>query len=143
MAFQFLTDDDFTTKISEDIKDQITGSDDTVAETAETSAKAVIEDAFFNRFDMEAEFAETGADRHDNLIRWMLNLTVYFLYARIPDNQIPERVVKDYDDTMKEIALIEQGKRNTSLTKLIREDGDKETNFRWGSNEAREHDPFN
>ncbi|MCF6185810.1 MAG: hypothetical protein L3J56_14525, partial [Bacteroidales bacterium] len=93
--------------------------------------------------DLDAEFAKTGDDRHRNLLRWMLNLTVYFMYERIPDEQVPERIVKNNDDTINEIKLIEQGKRNTSLTKLIREDNQrKETNFRWGSNEKRTNNPY-
>lgn len=143
MAFTFLSIEDFELKLSEDIRNQITDSDDTVLEDAEMHATAVIQDAFYNKYDLDAEFAATGEDRHKNLLRWMLNLTIYFIYERIPDEQVPDRIVKNYDDTIKEIKDIEQGKRNTSLTKLIREDNErKETNFRWGSNPKRTHDPY-
>ena len=143
MAFVFLKDEDFKLKMSDSIKSQITNGDVSVLETAEQNAMAVIQDAFYSKYDLDAEFAKTDDARHKNLLRWMLNLTVYFIYEHIDDNQIPEIVVKNYDDTIKEIEKIEQGKRNTSLAKLVNETTDrKEVNFRWGSNTERTHDSF-
>lgn len=139
----FLTIADFTLKLSEDIRNQITDSDDTILDDAEIQATAIIQDAFFDKYDLNAEFAKAGSSRHKNLVRWMLNLTVYFIYERVPDVQVPERVVKNYNDTLTELERIETGKRNTSLQKLDNEKtGRPETNFRWGSNTKRSHDLY-
>ncbi len=139
----FLTINDFLLKLSENIRNQITNGIDSVLDDAEMHATAIIQDAFFNKYDLNAEFAKTDEERHKNLLRWMLNLTLYFIYERIPDKEVPERIVKNYDDTMTEIKQIEQGKKNTSLLKLVNEDTDRnETNFRWGSNEKRSHNPY-
>lgn len=139
----YLTEGDFVAKISDNILEQILDGNNTILDEAEQSATAIIQDAFAEKYDLDAEFAKTVTDRHKNLLRWMLNLTLYFLYERVHDNQVPDRVVKNYDDTVSEIKSIEQGKRNTSLLKLIREDNArKETNFRWGSNTKKEHNPF-
>ena len=139
----FLTIEDFTMKMSEDIRNQITDTNDAMLDDAEIHATAIIQDAFYDKYDLDAEFAKTGDERHRNLLRWMLNLTVYFIYERIPDDEVPERVVKNYDDTIADIKAVEQGKRNTSLKKLIRADNLRnETNFRWGSNEPRINNPF-
>jgi hypothetical protein len=138
----FLTIDDFKSKLDADIRDQITGSDDTLLDDSELQAMAIIQDAFSATYDLDAEFAKTAKDRHMNLIRWMLNLTVYFIYERVPDNQVPERVVKNYDDTIAEIKAIEAGKRNTTLAKIADiETGKTKTVFRWGSNTKRSHNP--
>jgi hypothetical protein len=143
MAMTFLTTDDFLLKLPEDIRNQITGGDDTIIDEAESQATAIIQDAFFEKYDLGAEFAKTGTDRHVNLLRWVLNLTIYFIYERIPANQVPERIVKNYDDTIVEIKNVEAGKRNTTLAKLIREDNlRKETNFRWGAEKPRKHNPY-
>ena len=139
----FLTEDDFLLKLPADIRDQITDGDSSVLDEAEAQSTAIIQDAFYEKYDLNAEFAKTGTDRHKNLLRWMLNLTIYFIYERIPANQVPERVVKNYDDTVTEIKNVEAGKRNTTLTKLIREDNlHKETNFRWGADKQRKHNPY-
>ncbi|MBN1250677.1 MAG: DUF1320 family protein [Bacteroidales bacterium] len=139
----FLTTNDFLLKLSEDIRNQITDSNPEILDDAERHATAIIQDAFHDKYDLDFEFAKANENRHKNLLRWMLNLTVYFFYERIPDNQVPERVVKNYDDTITEVKLIEQGKRNTSLTKITRKDNQRaETNFRWGSNTKRTHNPY-
>ena len=139
----FITVEDFKLKLPEYIRNQITDTDDTILDDAEIHATAIIQDAFFDKYDLDAEFAFMAEDRHKNLLRWMLNLMLYLIYERIPTDAVPERVVKNYDDTMQEIKLIEQGKRNTSLTKLIREDTLRpETNFRWGSKEKRNNNPY-
>lgn len=139
----FLTIDDFRSKLDADIRNQITGSDDELLDSAELQAMAIIQDAFSSTYDLDIEFAKTAGDRHMNLIRWMLNLTVYFIYERVPDSQVPERVVKNYDDTIAEIKAIEAGKRNTTLTKIVSDivDGKVKTVFRWGSNTKRSHNP--
>lgn len=139
----FLTINDFEVKLAAYIRNQITDNNDLLFDDAEAQATAVIQDAFFDKYDLDYEFSLTGADRHKNLKRWMLNLVLYFVYERIHDNQVPERIVKNYDDTVNEIKLIEQGKRNTSLRKLIRDDNQRaETNFRWGSLPPRIHNPY-
>ncbi|OQY03198.1 MAG: hypothetical protein B6I20_05620 [Bacteroidetes bacterium 4572_117] len=138
----FITTDDFNRKFSEDIREQITESDTTILDDAEADAMAIVQDAFSQTYDLDAEFAETDGDRHKNLIRWMLNLMVYFIYERVPDNQVPERVVKNYDDTIAEIKGIESGKKNTTLAKIVDVDSGKtNTVFRWGSNTKRSHKP--
>jgi hypothetical protein len=137
----FLLEDDFKLKIDAGIRTQIIDTDDSVMDEAELQATAIIQDALSHIYDLDAEFAKTSTDRHKNLIRWMLNLSVYFIYERVPDMQVPERVVKNYDDTVNEIKSIESGKRNTTLTKLIDEDGNNNTIFRWGSNTKRSHTP--
>jgi hypothetical protein len=138
----FLTPEDFNLKLSTDILDQITESDETILDDAELHATAIIEDAFSATYDLDAEFAKTTTDRHKNLLKWMLNLTIYFIYERVPSQQVPDRVVKNYDDTILEIKGIESGKRNTTLALKVDETtGKANTVFRWGSNTKKSHNP--
>ena len=71
-----------------------------------------------------------------------MNLAVYFFYERIPDEQVPARVVKNYDDTRSDLDKIARGKLSVTLTHLTDDDGKKETVFHWGSNPKRSHNPF-
>jgi phage gp36-like protein len=136
----FLTQTDFNAKISPDILNQITDLDNAVLNDAEASAIALITDAFADKYDLTVEFAKTADNRHKNLIRWLLNLTLYFIYERIPDSQVPERVVKNYDDTIKEIEMIERGKRATTLQVIVNPDTQRpHTVFRWGSQPPRSY----
>ncbi len=137
----FLTETDFNSRLDSNIRNQITEGNQEVLDGAEQSAMAVIQDALSANYDLDYEFAKTGTDRHKNLIKWMLNLCIYFIYEKVPDTQVPERVVKNYNDTTKELQQLEAGKKNTTLQKLVNEDGSNPTVFRWGSNKARTHLP--
>jgi hypothetical protein len=134
----FLTLNDFESKLDPEIRNQITGQDDTLFDDAEAQAIGLIKDALADRYDIDSELAKIGTDRHVNMMRWLMNLSLYFIYERIPAQQVPERIVKNYDDTVHEIELIERGKRATQLTKVV----DIVTNqpkriFRWGSSPKR------
>lgn len=135
----FLIKADFEGKISSNILEQITGGDDLLLDSAEKTAKGIITDLLSGNYDLDVEFDKEPDSRHDNLLNWMLNLSTYLLYDRIPDDEIPERVVKDYDDTMDTLIQIARGKTPTTLTPIEVEEGVSKRNFRMGSNEKRNH----
>lgn len=135
----FLTINDFNRKASEEIINQITGSDDTLLEDAESGAIGIITDKLSQRYNIPLELSRTGSSRHQALLMWLLNIAIYLLYERIPDDEIPERVVKDYDDTMSTITSIARGKEPTTLA-TISVDGEAKRVFRMGSNTKRSHD---
>ena len=71
-----------------------------------------------------------------------MNLAVYFFYERIPDEQVPARIVKNYDDTRSDLEKIARGKMHTTLESMLNDDETKKTIFSWSSNPPREHNPF-
>ncbi len=135
----FLLDTDFANKIDNAVKLQITGGDEEVMNQAEKTAMAMVSGSLAELYDLALEYAKTGTERNQVLVRWLLNIALYDLYERIPDNQLPERVVKNYDDTLKMLEKIESGKRTCTLTKLTNETGAKKTVFRWGSEIRKTH----
>ena len=76
------------------------------------------------------------------LVRYSLSIAVYGLYSKIPDEEIPERVVKDYDDAMEDIRLISQGKLRSTLPLNTDSDGNTTVKIRMGSNDPRSHNPY-
>jgi phage gp36-like protein len=135
----FLTKNDFTSKITSSVLNQITGSDDTLLIDAENKAAAVITDMLQGNYNIAVELSKTGNGRHQALLGWMLYLAVYFLYERIPDSELPDRVVKNYDDTMYMLRQIARGKTPTSLTPRT-VDGKAKRTFRMGSTTPRSHE---
>ena len=135
----FLTKPDFDSKLSTNILEQITGGDDALLDMAEKTATGIITDLLSGMYDLTAEFAKTEGERHDNLMNWMLNLSTYLLYDRIPDDEVPERVVKDHDDTMESLHLIARGKLPTTLIPIEISEGVAKRAFRMGGNEPRNH----
>jgi len=86
--------------------------------------------------------AQTGDDRDRQVVRWVLTLSLYYIYDRLPDRIIPERVKENYQDTINILTQIEDGKKSVELTLLTDADSEELTKFRWGSRKARTHDPF-
>ncbi len=123
------------------ILDLLIGDDDTILETVETTAIGIITDRLAERFDLPAELAKTGSDRNPSLMRWVIALCTYTVYARVPDDDVPERVIKDYDDTLKELDKIQQG-RSCSLQRILDTEGEVKTRFRMGNDTPRTHDPY-
>jgi phage gp36-like protein len=138
----FLNYDDYKTRVTPRILDLLTGDADQLIDVAESEAAATITDRLGERFDLTAEFAKTGSARNRSLMRWAITIAIYIIYARVPDEQIPERVIKDYDDTIRELELLQQGKLGCSLKRLTDTGGDIISRFRMGNNTPRTHDPY-
>ena len=135
----FLNKDDYYRKLDESIINQITGGNDDLLDNAETTAAGIITDMLSGNYNIAAELAKSGSSSHENLMLWMLNLSAYLIYDRIPDNEIPERVIKDFDDTMDTLQKIAIGRTPTTLTPVTDESGKSKRVFRMGSKPARGH----
>lgn len=136
----FLLEGDFDNKLDESVKAQITGGSGEPFDLAEKTAMATVTDSLSELYNLTTEYAKTGTDRHPILVKWLVSIAMYDLYERIPDNQLPKRVVKNYDDTLKTIEKIEQGKKTCTLTKITDPiTGNPKTVFRWGSEKRRTH----
>lgn len=138
----FLTINDFYSRVTANIVDQIIQGDDTVITQAEIVATGLVTDRLCDRYNVEDELSKADAARNNSLLRWMLSLAVYSLYSRVPDSDIPERVTKDYDDTVSELEKISTGKLSCTLSRVIDASGTVRTRMRIGSNPPRTHNPY-
>ena len=137
----FLNFNDITAKIPESILSQITDSFDHVLNQAEKQAIALVRDALAGKYDLDTELQKNHDERHQSLVRWITDLVIYFIYNRVPDMQIPERVWKNYDDTRKELELISLGKRQTTLTPAFN-NNNRNTYFNYTAKTDRNYSPF-
>lgn len=144
----FIVKADYLHQIKTYKLDQIIEATDSTLDLAEDEAIGIILEMLSSRYDMNLEFAKSGANRNKALLRWVKCLTIYYIYERIPDAMVPERVVKNYEDTMEMLNKISDGKMNTTLAPLteLDQDGNSEpqTKTRWGSVRAKAHgdEPF-
>ena len=104
----------------------------TLFDVVYTTAKTVVKDHLFSRYDTTVIFASDLAN-YPQVKRWVIVLCIYYLYERIPDKLVPERVVKNYDDVMEMIDKVADAKLSIDLPKLLNEDTTPKTKFRWGS----------
>lgn len=123
---------------------QITDANDVLIDTAASMAEAKIRDALYQYYDVTAIFGTTANARPQNVLTWARHLTIYYLYERVPDEQVPERVVFHYKEVTDLLSDIAKGKIAVDLPRLaVDTDGDgvveTKTKFRWGSVKKRSH----
>lgn len=136
----FISVADYKLHIKDTRLQQTIDADNSLLDEAESTAIAVVRDALYSRYDVDAIFATTSTSRPKQVIRWVLCLALYYLHERLPDRIIPERITKNYDDTLALLTDIEDAKKSTNLPLLIKEDGEPRTKFRWGSNTQKTHE---
>jgi hypothetical protein len=143
MATQFIQKStDFKSFLSTRMLAKLNGIDDAELINAESSAISMITDATAEKYDIAGELAKTGTARNATLIRWLAVLCSYFLYGDVADTEIPARVIKNYDDVLSELKLVNQGKISVQLDRITGTDGTTATKFQYGSDARRSHNPY-
>ncbi len=136
----FLTHADFLTFIRDQRLQMVTEQDNNLIDNASDIAEATVRDALV-RYDTDTIFAAQGAARNQRVVFWCITIALYHLYHRVPDKLVPERIIKDYNDTTETLKEIEDGKRNTNLPLLsiTTEQGNTIDNakFRFGGEKPR------
>ena len=83
----FIEKTDLYTKILEDELDEIIREDDTLVLQAAASAVSEMRGYLFDTFDVDAIFAQTGANRHSLLVDFGADITIYILVSRLQAGQ--------------------------------------------------------
>lgn len=135
----YIEREDYLPKIRDKRLDQLTDTNTTILDNAEDAAIQVVKDALHSRYDVDVIFAKTSTGRDQQVVRWICNIVLYYLYERTPDKLIPEHITANYDETMEFLKALEDGKRSTQLERLTDDDDKPLTKFRWGSEEKRTH----
>jgi hypothetical protein len=145
----FIDRSDYNYHIKSNRLDQILDDEDVniiadeLLDDAEEEAVQEVKDALHGKYDVVKIFNKTGSARPKNVLRWVKVLTISMIYERIPDELIPEQVLKNAEEVRKILAAIADGKRSVDLPLMeqVNDDGTTGpvTKFRWGSNSSRSH----
>jgi hypothetical protein len=147
----FISKEDYIPKIRRERLDQILEAadedEDALLNSAEEDAIALVRKHLDNYYDMDYELAKTGTDRNKVLKYYIIVLVIAFIYDRIPDEMVPERIVKHHESVMKALEKIESGKSSIPGLKLktvTNSEGETEnyTRRRFGSQPKRSHDGY-
>lgn len=134
----YITNDDIKNTLRDARLTQIIDGDQDIVNDAVNTAIAMLTDALAPRYDTDAIFAATGAARHPQVVWWSLSYVTFFLYQRVPDKQIPQRVLDNYNEAKETLEAIERQERNTTLPIKTAQDGTQiPPKFRWGSERRR------
>ncbi len=135
--------EDYKSQITAELLDIITEAESKVLEQAEKFARDTIDGYIGGRYDLSGEFVKIELDRNYQVLTWAIYLAMYNIFHRVADARVPEKVIKDYDDTINELKEIGNAKVNVNLElkKTTNESGDESVNDlrRIGYEQKRSH----
>lgn len=115
----YVTKTDYKRRIDADLLNQIitegsNNGDDLLADVSK-AAEDTIGTLAGVLYDLATEFQNAAAQRNGLVLTWAINIATYELYQRIDDEQVPEKVIKNYDDTMEDLVKVSKGQYPLNL----------------------------
>lgn len=135
----FLTLSDFEPHIKADNLQAVIDADATILDRCEVQAISMVEQYLYALYDTEDAFGKSGTERYNLLIWWLVVISLYNLYKRLPKRQIPDHRVDDYKEAITNLERIADQKQGLPIKRRLDTDGNDELQFRWGSNPTRGH----
>jgi hypothetical protein len=90
-------------------------------------ASKIAEDTIITKagvlYDIMPEFTKAGADRNFMILSLAISIAGYWLYQRIDDEQVPEKVIKNYNDALTTLEQVSIGKEPLLLPPRNDDDG--------------------
>lgn len=149
----YVTKQDYRGRINSDLLDVLLAENEAgiladVSKIAEDTIKTYVGELY----SIDDEFTKTSTARNYMVLSMAIAIALYNIYSRADDTQIPDKVVKDFDDTIDDLQKISNGKAKLSLPKYVPETtgttaGDETASTdgtglrRFGSNKKRTHLP--
>lgn len=122
----FLTIDDYRSVCDDYEFEQITHNDD-IRLTAEAAALEQVASYIRHRFDTDRAFAASGSARNAMLVQCAVNIALWLMIHRLPQNMGHERRECLYDDSIKWLRDIQSGKASPDLPVYQSPDGTGDT----------------
>lgn len=135
----FLTIADYTTAIEKYHLDRISTDEADPGVTqaarldqAETQAIAMMEGFLASRYLTADIFGATGSDRHPIIVKYAVDIAIYYLYSRQQPEQVPQLRKDNYDIAERWLRRVSQGEINP--TGLPKPDNGSKDYIAYGSN---------
>lgn len=126
------------------VEDETGRDEEVILQDVSKTAEDIIAGYSAKLYDIEPEWAKIGGARNYQILNWAVNIALYLLYQRIEDYDVPQKVIKNYDDTIDSLERLSMGKFNINLPPAPINQDDLENNSgfglrRIGSFKARTH----
>ena len=132
----YLTTEELTDGIHAESLTAITRGDDTKAAQAIADAMAMVRSYLCVRYDVEAEYAKTGAARDGMTVKLVRDIAIYYCYEGSSPVNMPETRQKAYDDAIAFLKSVQAEK--AAMPGLNRLDGNRGSNYvKFGGNRKR------
>ena len=137
----FLTLDDYAGVCDQYELKQIT-QDPVTRQTAEAAALEQIVSYLRYRFDIDRAFSSEGEARNPMLVQCAVNISLWLMVHRLPQNMGHERRECLYNDAIKWLRDIQAGKASPNLPLYQTPDGDDDARnpVRYGSMKPNKYD---
>lgn len=91
--------------------------DEDILSTASQIAEDTINTMAGVLYDLASEFIKVGGARNGMVLKWAKDLAVYEVMQRVDDDNVPQKVIKNYEDALNDLADVGKGKIILSLPK--------------------------
>jgi hypothetical protein len=111
---------DYKGRISTDLLNMLLAEDEgAILEQSSKVAEHTIAAMVGKLYNVANEFAKVGSERNYYLLSLAINIALYQIYNIADDEQVPEKIIKNYDDTIDDLQKISIGKAQLSLPPFI------------------------
>jgi phage gp36-like protein len=129
----YITVEELTDGIHAESLTAITRGDNSKATQAIEDAMAMVRSYICVRYDIEAEYAKTGAARDGMTVKLVRDIAIYYCYEGSSPVNMPETREKAYDDAIAFLKSVQAEK--AALPGLARLDGSEGSNYvKFGGN---------
>jgi phage gp36-like protein len=136
----FITETDYDAAIHAEILNAITREDSALLEIIENQAVEEMAGYLASRYDTDTIFSKTGSERHNLILMFAIDITLYHLHAIHNPVKFP-LVRKDrYERAIEWLRQVRDGQINpTGLPLAVNDDGDQggQVNYAMSSNTKR------
>lgn len=120
----FLTDDDYTDGIKNEILARLTEGDPTIRTRTEKKVQEEISAALRVRYDVPNIFNKAGDERNQYIVTLMVDIVTYRLTKRLNPGQVTQTILSSYQNAKADLVDIASGKFQPDLPKVGDSDGD-------------------
>lgn len=132
----YLNTEELTEGIHAESLTAITRGDDSKATQAIEDAMAMVRSYLCVRYDIDAEYAKTGAARDGMTVKLVRDIAIYYCYEGSSPVNMPETREKAYDDAIAFLKSVQAEK--AAMPGLLRLDGSRGSNYvKFGGNRKR------
>lgn len=112
----YLLKTDYAGRITASLLDILIVEDATgIIASASKEAEDIIASMAGVLYDIAPEFAKLATNRNGYILSLAKSIGLYFIYQRADDEDIPQKVIKNYDDAMNDLERISTGKKVLAL----------------------------
>ncbi len=127
----YLTATELNSSLYPEIQAAISRGQTLIVDLHINEALAYVQSRLSVKYDIEAEFAKTGADRNNLLLKFTKDIAIYYLYD-LPET-IPDKRVKAHDDDIVKGRAVLAGVPKA----LIEDESNNGGTISYGSEEKR------